>query len=325
MKALFTEAFGSIGNLKFGEVKLPEVSPDSVLIDVAFAGVNYPDTLIVKGLYQFKPSIPFSPGCEVSGIVKEVGEDVAHVAVGDRVIGITGWGGYAEHVVVKEEYVYKIPDNVELKEASVLLETYATAYHGLKDRGALMHEETLVVLGASGGTGSAAVEIGKTMGAKVIAVASTDEKRSFCEALGADVVLGYEHIKEKLKKFGGVDVVFDPVGGEVSEQVFRTLKPNGRHLVVGFAGGNIPALPWNLPLLKSASIVGVFWGSFWRNNPGQNKENNEYLIRLLSGGFVKPRIKHEFELKDGVEALRMLEDREMIGKGVLSIKASIST
>jgi NADPH:quinone reductase len=319
MKALVCSQFGSIDNLNFGEIDVPNCGKDEVLIRVAYCGVNFPDTLIVQGKYQFMPELPFVPGGEVSGKVLAYGKEVKGLAVGDQVLAAMGWGGFGELAVAKGSNVYKIPVDVALDHAAALLETYATAYYGLNDRGQLRAGETLVVFGAAGGTGTAAVQLGVQMGAQVIACVSSDEKAKFCLENGAHQVINYEKedLKAALKKFGGANVIFDPVGGANAELGFRALKPNGRHLVVGFASGDMPALPWNLPLLKSASIVGVFWGYFWRNEPEANAQNVAVLLKWLQENKIKPVITNQYSLQNGKQALLDIVNRKAKGKIVL--------
>ena len=319
MKALVCHEYGHINNLRFEETETPSISADEVLIKVSFCGVNFPDTLIVEGKYQFRPELPFVPGGEVSGVVEQVGNDVSDLKPGDLVIAAMGWGGFGEFAVAKGQNAFKIGSTQDLKYGSVLLETYGTAIHALKDRAHLRQGETLAVLGAAGGTGTAAVQLGKVMGATVIAIAGDKEKLAFAKQAGADHLIDYMSgdLKEELKKLGGADVIFDPVGGEASEAAFRALKPGGRHLVVGFASGEIPQLPWNLPLLKSASIVGVFWGHFWRNQPDKNRQNVQELLQWLDQKAITPMITKEFDLDQGVEALKMIKERKVKGKVVL--------
>ena len=319
MKALVCHEYGHINNLRFEETETPSISADEVLIKVSYCGVNFPDTLIVEGKYQFRPELPFVPGGEVSGVVEQVGNGVSDLKPGDLVVAAMGWGGFGEFAVAKGQNAFKIDSKQDLKYGSVLLETYGTATHALKDRAHLRQGETLAVLGAAGGTGTAAVQLGKVMGATVLAIAGDKEKLAFAKQAGADHLIDYRSgdLKEELKKLGGADVIFDPVGGEASEAAFRALKPGGRHLVVGFASGKIPQLPWNLPLLKSASIVGVFWGHFWRNQPDKNRQNIQELLQWLDQKAITPMITKEFDLDQGVEALKMIKERKVKGKVVL--------
>ncbi|MEQ8471212.1 MAG: NADPH:quinone oxidoreductase family protein [Marinoscillum sp.] len=319
IKALVCHQFGGAENLVFETIQPIQPASDEVLIEVDYAGVNFPDTLIIQGKYQFKPDLPFVPGQEVSGRVISVGADVDHVMQGDVVIASMTWGAFAGQAVAMGINTYLLPPSLSLEDGATILETYGTAMHGLKDRGAIKPGETLVVLGASGGTGSAAVQLGKLLGARVIAVASTEEKRGFSRKNGADEVVGYEGLKEKLKEFGGADVIFDPVGGAVSELAFRSLHAGGRHLVVGFASGEIPAIPFNLPLLKSASIVGVYWGGFWRSNPDDNRRNVQMLLNWFEQGKLKTAGTQCYPLEQGAKAIKDLMERKAIGRIVLKM------
>ncbi|RED92455.1 NADPH:quinone reductase-like Zn-dependent oxidoreductase [Marinoscillum furvescens DSM 4134] len=305
--------------LALSEVDVPTPGPDEVLIRVKFCGVNFPDTLITRGKYQFQPELPFAPGQEVYGEVISTGAQVDHVHPEEMVLASMTWGGFAEFAIAKGVNTYRMPPGARPESAAALLETYATAYHALQDRAEIKPGETLVVLGASGGTGTAAVQLGRVLGCKVIAVASTEAKRQFALENGADDALGYDNLKAQLKAMGGCDVIFDPIGGVSSEQAFRAIKPGGRHLIIGFASGNVPAIPWNLPLLKSASIVGVFWGSFWRNQPDDNRRNVLQLLNWLEAGRIDVKVSHVMPLKDGEKALEAIEKREVQGKLVLSV------
>ena len=320
MKAILCSAYGPVNRVDYGEALVPEIKEDEVLVHVNYCGVNYPDVLIVQGKYQFKPDLPFSPGGEVAGQVVKAGAKAGHFRTGDRVLAAMGWGGFAEFAVAKASNTYLLPAGLSEKTAAALLETYATSLYALKDRALLKAGDRLLVLGASGGTGTAAIQLGKLFGAKVVAVASTAEKRAFADENGADYTLApTDDIKNELKKLGGMDVVFDPVGGPISEEAFRTLKPGGRHLVVGFASGEIPAIPFNLPLLKSASVVGVFWGHFWRNFPEENRKNVRILLKWLAENKIKPNITETYPLADAARALQQLETRQVKGKIVLEV------
>jgi NADPH2:quinone reductase len=284
--------------------------------------VNFPDTLIIQGKYQSKPPFPFIPGGEVAGIVKEVGEGVDHVKLGDRVIAFTGVGGFAEEVVTDAPGLISMPRSMNFATASAFVMIYGTSYHALKDRAQLKPGETLLVLGASGGVGLAAVEIGKVLGARVIAAASSDEKLEVCKLHGADEVINYarEDLKERIKRLTGgkgVDVAFDPVGGDYSEPVLRSMAWGGRFLVIGFAAGDIPRIPLNLPLLKVYSIVGVFWGSFMERNPEHGRENLHVLLTWFSEGKLKPHISATYQLEHVADALNDLMQRKVMGKAVL--------
>lgn len=321
MKAIICNAFGAIEDLSFGDMALPKIEDDEVLIKVKYCGVNFPDTLIVQGKYQFSPSFPFAPGGEVTGELIAVGRNVTSLKSGDQVLAAMGWGGFAEYAVAKAHNTFLVPEGVDMKAAAALLETYATAFYALKDRAMLKSGETLVVLGGAGGTGTAAIQIGIQFGARVIAAVASEEKQQFCLDNGAHQVINYlqEDLKAELKTLGGADVIFDPVGGDHAENAFRSLNPNGRYLVVGFASGKIPQLPWNLPLLKSASIIGVFWGHFWRNYPVENARNVKILLKWLKAEKIEPKVTKTLPLASGVEALQDLVQRKVKGKIVLSV------
>jgi NADPH2:quinone reductase len=251
------------------------------------------------------------------GRVLGFGEQVTKFRVGDRVIAGMGWGGFAERVVAKATNTFAIPQEIDSEKAAALMETFGTALHALKDRALLLPGETLVVLGASGGVGHAAVQLGRLFGARVVAVASTDAKRQLALQNGAQEVLKPVGLKDKLKALGGADVILDPVGGTLSEEAFRSLRPGGRHLVVGFASGQVPAIPLNLPLLKSASLVGVFWGHFWRTQPAENRKNIRLLIRWLEEEKINPHISRVYPVQEAITALEDLQNRKAIGKILL--------
>lgn len=322
MKAILVKEFGGPEKLIIGNAPSPIPNEDQVVISVKYAGVNFPDTLIIQGLYQFQPSFPFSPGGEVSGSVKEVGENVNHLKVGDRVLSGCGWGGFAEEVVSLGANTLKVPEAINLKEAAVLLQTYATTYHALIDRGNAKKGETILILGAAGGTGTSAIHLSKILGLNIIACASTEEKRAYCKNQGANHTLlsSDPDFRTNLKKITkGVDMVYDPVGGGLSETAFRSLQFNGRHLVIGFATGEIPKLPWNLPLLKSASVVGVFWGGFFREYPEKNAQNMLTLLKWVESGQINPHIQATLPLDKAPEALNQLLNKQVMGKMVLKI------
>ncbi len=324
MKAVLVEELGGPEKLVYRDHQIGPPGPGRLTIEVKYAGVNFPDTLIIRGKYQFQPELPFSPGGEVAGIIKEVGPDVTEFKPGDRVISGTTWGAFAEEVQGFAFNTHLLPDEVSFQDGASVLMTHGTVIHALKDRAKLQKGETLAILGASGGVGTAAIQLGKVMGANVIACASTDEKLAFCKKLGADVLHKYtpENIKSALKDLTGgkgANVIFDAVGGDYSEQAFRGIAPMGRYLVVGFASGKVPAIPWNLPLLKSASIAGVFWGNFFRNFPTENKANIQELLGMVKGGSIKPIIDVIFELKETRKALERIEDRRVLGKIILKV------
>jgi len=322
MKAVLCKAFGPPESLVIEDIEPLRPGKGQVVISVKACGVNFPDTLIIQGKYQSRPPFPFIPGSEVAGIVKEVGEGVDTVNVGDRVIAFTGVGGFAEEVIADAPRLIPMPRNMDFITASAFVLTYGTSHHALKDRAQLKPGETLLVLGAAGGVGLAAVEIGKVMGAHVIAAASSDEKLEICKQHGADEVINYasEDLKERIKQLTGgkgVDVAFDPVGGDYSEPVLRSMAWGGRFLVIGFAAGDIPRIPLNLPLLKVYSIVGVFWGSFMERDPKHGQENLMELISLLAEGKLKPHVSATYPLEHVAEALNDLMERKVTGKAVL--------
>ena len=307
------------------EVPSPKAAPGQVVVSVKACGVNFPDTLIIQGKYQFKPELPFSPGGEVAGVVKEVGEGVTRVKHGDRVIAFNTWGGFAEEIAVDAERTIPMPPAMDFIPASAFVLTYGTSYHALKDRADLKAGETLLVLGAAGGVGLAAIQLGKTMGAKVIAAASNDAKLQICRQNGADEVINYgtEDLRARIKVMTagkGVDVVYDPVGGPYSEPALRDMAWNGRFLVVGFAAGDIPKVPLNLTLLKGCSIVGVFWGAFTRNEPERNRENNYDLMAMYAAAKVRPHIHATYPLERAAEALNEVLNKRVTGKVVLVTK-----
>ena len=322
MKALLCRELGVDPPLAVEEVEAPRAGPKQVVIDVHAAAANFPDVLMLQGLYQFKPPMPFAPGCELAGVVREVGEGVTHVKAGDRVLAIVMHGAFAQQAVAEAERVVPIPAQIGFETAAAFMFTYGTSYHALKDRGQLARGETLLVLGAAGGVGLAAVELGKLMGARVIAAASSEEKLAACASRGADATIDYtrEDLRERLKQLTegrGVDVVYDPVGGKHTELAFRSLAWRGRLLVVGFASGEIPKLPFNLPLLKGSSIVGVFWGDFTRREAELNRRNLAQLVEWVAAGTLKPLVSARYALAQGAEAIRDVRERRARGKVVV--------
>ena len=325
MKAVLCKAFGPADTLVVEDVSSPEIKKNEVLLDVHAAGINFPDTLIIEGKYQFKPPFPFSPGGEAAGVISAVGESVSHLNVGDRVMALTGWGSCAEQIAVPAYNILPMPDAMDFTTAAAFSMTYGTAMHALKQRGALQAGETLLVLGASGGVGLAAIEIGKAMGPRVIAAASSAEKLEVARQAGADELINYqdEDIRERLKtltKGQGVDVVIDPVGGDLFETVFRSIAGNGRMLVIGFASGTIPSLPANLPLLKGAAVIGVFWGSFAQRQPQDNVANFQQLFAWFAEGKLKPLVSQTFALEDTAQAINTLAARKAVGKLVIKVR-----
>ena len=322
MKAVLCREFGPPSVLRVEDVPSPRPGPGQLVIATRACGVNFPDTLIIQGKYQFKPDFPFSPGGEVSGVVKEIGDGVTTFRVGDRVIAATTFGGYAQEVVADAARTIPMPDGMDFASAAAFVLTYGTSHHALKDRANLQAGETLLVLGAAGGVGLAAVALGKLMGARVIAAASTPEKLAVCVAHGADETIDYaaEDLRARIKELTGgkgVDVVYDPVGGDFSEPALRSMAWNGRFLVVGFAAGTIPDLPLNLPLLKGCSVVGVFWGGFTRNEPERNRINLRELGLWAAEGKLRPHVSARYPLERAAEALQALIDRKVQGKVVL--------
>jgi NADPH:quinone reductase len=322
MKALRCVTFGPPGLLEVHEVAAPVPSAGEVVVAVRAASLNFPDLLIIENKYQFKPALPFSPGSELAGVVKAVGPGVEQVAVGDRVMAFTVYGAFAEEIALPASMVHPMPGGMDFETASAVLVTYGTMDHALRDRGQLREGETLLVLGASGGIGLASIEIGKALGSRVIAAASSAEKLAVCVQHGADETIDYERedLRERLKALTagrGVDVICDPVGGRQTEPAFRSMAWRGRLLVVGFAAGEIPRLPLNLALLKGCSIVGVFWGDFLRREPAAFGESLDQLGRWYAAGKIHPHISARFPLAQGAEALALLASRQVPGKIVL--------
>lgn len=321
MKAVVCRQWGLPESLVVDEVASPVPGPGQVLVEVHAAGVNFPDTLIIQRKYQVQPELPFSPGGEVAGRVKAVGPGVSGWNVGDRVVGSATFGGYAQEAVIAAERVVPLAEGMDYAEAAAFVLAYGTSLHALKDRGRLTAGETLLVLGAGGGVGIAAVEIGKAMGARVIAAASDADKLALCTAHGADATINYatEDLRERVKALApdGVDVVFDPVGGERSEAAFRCMAWEGRHLVVGFAAGDVPRLPLNLPLLKGASIVGVYWGNFLRRNADTTRAHMRDLFALHASGAVRPPVTRSYRMEEAGQALRDVMERRVKGKVVI--------
>jgi NADPH:quinone reductase len=323
LKALLCRELGTAEGLGIETIEEPSPQADEAIIEVKAAGLNFFDMLIVAGKYQYKPDLPFSPGAEIAGRVVAAGAAAAHFARGDEVMAFIGWGGLRERVAVQAQSIIALPKGVSCEAAAGLQVTYGTAYHALHDRGKLKEGEWLVVLGAAGGTGQAAVELGKVLGAKVIAAASSNEKVEFCRAIGADEVInsGSEDVKERIRALTqgrGADVIFDPVGGTLSESVFRAIAWGGRHLVVGFAAGEIPRLPLNLPLLKSASLVGIFWGEHVRRDPKRHRRDMDYLLGLLQARRINPHIDRAYPLEQAKQALADIAGRRIKGKAIVT-------
>ena len=320
MKAVIARAFAPLDQLAYGDWPEPEAKGDGVVIAAEAIGVNYPDGLLVQGLYQMKPPVPFVPGMEVAGRVIAAGSKVQSIKVGDRVAALTVIGGYAEKVAFPETMAMKLPDAMSAADACALICGYGTSHHALKQRGQLEQGETLCVLGAAGATGVAAVQIGKAMGAKVIGVASSPQKQRIAAEAGADIVLGYDNLKDALKEITGgkgVDVGFDPVGGDAFEALARAMGWNGRLLVIGFASGTIPKLAVNLTLVKGFSVVGVYWGDFTVREPQTYAGNMRELVDWYLAGKVKPVIEGVYPLADAASVLKRVLGRSASGKLIL--------
>jgi NADPH2:quinone reductase len=324
MKAMLCKEFGPPESLSLEEIAEPELADGQVLVDVKACGVNYADLLMIQGLYQIKPPMPFSPGFEFAGDVVEVANDVTNLEPGQRVVAAGFYGGMAERACVQAERVIPLPDFIDYEPAAALLIAYGTSHYALKQRAALQQGETLVVLGAAGGVGLAAVEIGKLMGATVIAAASSAEKLDLAAEYGADHLINYSEtsLKDGIKEFTGgrgADVIYDPVGGELFEQCLRAVAWRGRILVVGFAGGQISTVPANLPLLKGCSIVGVFWGRFIEEEPQATARNIAELFGLFHEGKLKPHISKTYALHEAAAALQAIAARRVKGRIVIHI------
>ena len=322
MRAVLCKKFGPPDTLVVEDVPSPRAAAGQVVVTVKAAAINFPDSLIIEGKYQIRPEPPFSPGFEVAGVIKECGAGVTGFAVGDRVIAITTWGGYAEEVAVGAENLIPMPAAMDFPAAAAFMTTYGTSYYALKDRAGLRAGETLLVLGASGGVGIAAIQIGKALGARVIAAASSEAKLAVCRAEGADELINYgaDDLRARVKALTGgkgIDVVYDPVGGAFSEKALRDMAWNGRFLVVGFATGDIPKLPLNLVLLKNCSIVGVFWLAFTKNERAASQRNNDELTQLVQAGRLKPYLHATYPLERAGQALEEVLAQRSSGKVVL--------
>jgi len=333
MRAVLSKTVGGPSSLVVEEVLDPTPKAGEVVIEVKAVGINFPDTLIIEDKYQFRPERPFSPGGEVAGVVEAVGEGVKGVFKGDRVIAVPGWGGLVERIAVRADALIKMPDAMSFEEAAALVMTYGTSYYALKDRAKLQPGERLLVLGAAGGVGAAAVELGKAMGAMVTAAASTNDKVQFALELGADNGLMYpagamdkaaqKALSGELKLASGrdgPDVVYDAVGGDYAEPALRSMDWNGRYLVVGFPAG-IPSFPLNLTLLKSVSVIGVFWGAAVARDPEGHAANMEDLMRFWAEGKIKPRVSRTFPLELAHQAIQALSDRTAVGKIVVTVES----
>ncbi|EFL89659.1 NADPH:quinone oxidoreductase family protein [Ahrensia sp. R2A130] len=324
MKAVLSKEPGGPSTLVVEEIAKPEPKKGEVLVKVKIAALNFFDCLIIEDKYQFRPPRPFSIAAEMAGVVEAVGEGVDGFAPGERVCGYLPTGTAREFITAPTNVLSKIPDGVSDEDAACIMVTYGTSYHALKQRADLKSGETLAVLGASGGVGQAAVELGKIMGANVIACASTNEKLEFCRECGADEVVNYtdEDLKDRLKKLTGgkgCDVIYDPVGGDFSEAAFRAIAWEGRFLVVGFASGPIPKIPLNLPLLKGADLRGVFWGTFTARQPQDNADNISDLLGWLADGSLKPHVDSVFPMEEAAKALDKIASRDVKGKVLLRV------
>ncbi|WP_295799761.1 NADPH:quinone oxidoreductase family protein [uncultured Microbulbifer sp.] len=327
MRALVCESFGPVENLKVIEQSLPALKPNEVRLQVHAAGVNFPDALMVQGKYQVRPELPFIPGGECAGVIAEVGEEVKGFKAGDKVIAMPGLSAFAEQVNVDHKLLMPMPEGVSFAEAAGFCITYATSYYAFKQRAKLQEGETLVVLGAAGGVGVTAIQLGKLMGARVIACASSAEKLEFCREVGADEVINYteEDLKERIRELTdgrGADVIYDPVGGDFTEQAYRAIAWGGRYLVIGFAAGDIPRLPLNLPLLKAGDILGIYWGGWAARDPKGNMQNFSELLNFVTKGRLKPMTTEVFSLAEFQSAFAAIRERRALGKVILSLEES---
>jgi len=324
MKAIICNQFGLPNSLEYLDVPDPVPGEKEVLVQVKACSVNFPDTLIIQGKYQFKPPFPFSPGSDVAGVVEAVGAKVKHFKPGDEVFGIKAYGGFAEKIALDGRMCIPKPPEMPFEKAASFLFAYGTSLYALQNRGQLQKGETVLILGASGGVGLTAVELVKQMGATVIAAASTTEKLALCKQYGADYLINYqeEDLKSKLKEITdgkGVDIVYDPVGGPYTEPALRGMAWNGRYLVIGFAAGEIPKIPLNLPLLKGCQIVGVFFGAFAQKNPMGLMELLGQLMQFFQANQLQPHIQQTFPLEEAPKALEMMMERKVMGKLVVTV------
>jgi len=322
MHAWLCETLDGVAALQWRELPTPEPKPGEVRIAIRAASLNFPDLLIVEGKYQFKPPLPFVPGSEFSGTIDAVGEGVRHLKVGMAAAAIGGTGGFGTHACVEASRVIPLPPGFAVEDGAAFAFTYGTSHHALIDRGQLKAGETVLVLGAAGGVGTAALQIAKAAGARVIAAASSDDKCALCKTLGADDTINYstQDLREALKPLTGgrgADVVYDPVGGALAEPAFRSIAWRGRYLVVGFAGGGIPALPWNLALLKGAAVVGVFWGEFVKREPQANAAALGQLAQWYAQGLIKPVLDRPLPMSEIRQAYARMASRQVMGKLLL--------
>ncbi|WP_420474306.1 NADPH:quinone oxidoreductase family protein [Noviherbaspirillum sp. ST9] len=322
MKAIVCKSWGLPDTLVVEDLPDAAPGPGEVSIDVHAAGVNFPDVLIIQNKYQFKPELPFTPGSELAGVVRSVGEGVTHIKAGDKVLAFVSLGAFAQQITAPAKAVVPMPPGLDFDTAAAFTLTYGTSHHAVVDRAQLKAGETMLVLGAAGGVGLAAIEIGKALGARVIAAASTDEKLAICKEHGADATINYttEDLREAIKAATdgkGPDVIYDPVGGVYAEPAFRSIAWRGRYLVIGFANGEIPKLPLNLPLLKGASLVGVFWGEFAKREPKSNLAAMQQLMGWMAEGKIRPHISGRYALADTPKALNDMAARKVTGKVVI--------
>lgn len=324
MKALLCERYGSPETLVYTDIPMPDPTPTEVRLRIHACGVNFPDILMIRNQYQFRPPLPFSPGGEIAGTVDAVGQEVTAFQPGDRVVALTGWGGFAEYACVPVRRTFSLPADTDFITGAATLYNYGTSFHALKDRAKLQPGETLLVLGAGGGVGLAAVELGAQMGATVIAAASSPDKLELCRQKGAAHLIDYtaSDLRTRIKELTadrGIDVVYDPVGGGLTEPALRSMAWRGRYLVVGFAAGKIPEIPLHLILLKGCSVMGVFWGSFSEREPATNMDNFQALLRMIKKGEIRPHIYKVYPLERAADALTDLLERRVAGKAVVQI------
>lgn len=324
MKAIVCEKLGQPSDLVIKDLPALSPGPKEIVISIKACAINFPDTLIIQGKYQVRPELPFSPGSDISGIVKSVGSEVTQYKTGDEVFGVLPYGGFAEEVVTRTKNIYPKPPGMDFSIAASFLYAYGTSLHALKDRAQLKAGQTIVILGASGGVGLAAVDLAKTMGARVIACASTPAKLDLCKTYGADETINYseEDLKTRIKELTdgkGADVIFDVVGDKYAEPALRAMAWRGRYLVIGFAAGQIPKIPLNLALLKGCEIVGVFWGRFTVEQPSDNMGNSLQIIQWYSEGKIKPHIHKLYPLEQAATALQEMMGRKVLGKVVLTM------
>jgi NADPH2:quinone reductase len=322
MKAILCKSWGLPDTLVVEELPDLTPGPGQIVIDVQAAGVNFPDVLIIQNKYQFKPELPFTPGSELAGVIRVVGDGVSHLKAGDKVLAFVSQGAFAQQIAVPAQLVMPMPPGLDFDTAAAVTLTYGTSHHAVVDRAQLKAGETMLVLGAAGGVGLAAIEIGKALGARVIAAASSDEKLAVCKEHGADATINYstQDLREAIKVATdgkGPDVIYDPVGGIYAEPAFRSIAWRGRYLVIGFANGEIPKLPLNLPLLKGASLVGVFWGEFAKREPKANLAAMQQLMGWMAEGKIRPHISGRYALADTPRALNDMAARKVTGKVVI--------